>query len=1239
MPYKLQKKPKHNLFWVVNKRTGEKYSKEPLPKSRAEAQMRALYASERMTGGNVISVEHPMVQDAIAEAMKDIKINLIQQVNAQQQIEQSKLSGGYQGSDDLYDGKSIARYVEPTADVAFLDLLKEIGQGLVKFFNFIKEGLGTIPVVGGFLSAVAGLLASPLEVVGYTLQGNLHEAIIALDTIAKELPVIGIIRNVGSIINELAHGRNPADALKELGESVITTVESVATAGASTVLGKLASTAIADFQVIGFKGAVKGSLGSGNVIRESIKSGIYAGIATSIKQKMMSPDLAEKVMGIVLKNELETNPELPAYSFESPITGNVVNVLLEAIADYPPDGQSILAQRDDSIFNSKALANAYGYPVPGGDLTKLPLDLRKQFFHDDTDPQREQIIRQLTAEDRALLSTNKLEQIQTAFATDFYNLPYISEVIKNLANGVKYPVDADDRRVVDYIDVPKLLDINTTPYPDELREISRISSREQFSGINNEIAQVGRAVTDYGFLGNQYNYGATPITKKFNYPSAFQETMFNTLETTDDMTALRNFLREINIGIQGQIDIFNQSNEDFRLQILSNFQSVNAELVEQVLEGVLQEISDAGGSITREQYDLFKTAGEQSLNANIETVANPMIQEAIDNQEKEDGTALSEEQISILMDDISTALSEQLEETVFNAINGLAYDSQYTKRQEDLDDVNQQIDELLSKLRVYIDSVGAKNIDYSNPPMVSSLPSGTANDDLMQRGRYTDTWKELQSLFNKRTSLMNASLEAFTNTNPTLANELAVPELINQFKTSFEINRQQQVNRLRYELGEELKISTDVGTGKITYGSAYPKFLKSPEGIAIAKKLKQQNTAILKKPLPPSPGAPPQSPDTKPRVPFVPPSLPSEYKTRIFNLIEAWIDTDAELSSTRRMLQSQGRYATDNFVKLYADAMIKKSDSSLGDLLPVLQTYQDEYSKAYIAWTKIFSDRYVNYSAEFKEYDKLAQVYNTAVKEKEEASSGINLQMQKAFATSEFYKNYVEDAVDILLENLQEEEDEGIQKLEENPGKYTVNTFTVDDLKRSLGLLPPLPPPPPKTIPPPALQKKKPVSVPIPTLNKTPPTDTITPALQKKPQQTSAVVSTIAPPLSTKTKPVAVPSLPPPTQVQTTITPALQKTPPQSVSTSLTITPPPAIQEASILTTTAPAQNPDFVKAMEEITKYQTQRQAELGANPVFPERIPTVVQTMNRMFPAVSNSTTFNRQDGRRVATRFGRK
>lgn len=47
MPYKLQKLRGKELYFVVNKLTGKKYSADPLTKSKAEAQLKALYSSTK----------------------------------------------------------------------------------------------------------------------------------------------------------------------------------------------------------------------------------------------------------------------------------------------------------------------------------------------------------------------------------------------------------------------------------------------------------------------------------------------------------------------------------------------------------------------------------------------------------------------------------------------------------------------------------------------------------------------------------------------------------------------------------------------------------------------------------------------------------------------------------------------------------------------------------------------------------------------------------------------------------------------------------------------------------------------------------------------------------------------------------------------------------------------------------------------------------------------------------------
>lgn len=59
MPFGLRKQPKKDLYWVINKETGKKFSKEAMPKERAEAQMRALYANVPDAKGGMILKGRP----------------------------------------------------------------------------------------------------------------------------------------------------------------------------------------------------------------------------------------------------------------------------------------------------------------------------------------------------------------------------------------------------------------------------------------------------------------------------------------------------------------------------------------------------------------------------------------------------------------------------------------------------------------------------------------------------------------------------------------------------------------------------------------------------------------------------------------------------------------------------------------------------------------------------------------------------------------------------------------------------------------------------------------------------------------------------------------------------------------------------------------------------------------------------------------------------------------------------
>lgn len=46
--FTLRKARGKELYWVVNKETGKKYSKEPIPKERAKKQMKLLYMITRL---------------------------------------------------------------------------------------------------------------------------------------------------------------------------------------------------------------------------------------------------------------------------------------------------------------------------------------------------------------------------------------------------------------------------------------------------------------------------------------------------------------------------------------------------------------------------------------------------------------------------------------------------------------------------------------------------------------------------------------------------------------------------------------------------------------------------------------------------------------------------------------------------------------------------------------------------------------------------------------------------------------------------------------------------------------------------------------------------------------------------------------------------------------------------------------------------------------------------------------
>jgi hypothetical protein len=114
MPYKLRKAPKRDLYWVVGP-DGKHHSKDPMPKDRAEAQRRAIYASETKRGGEGSDSDSSSDEEEDGDK-KDIKANLklmMYLYDIDEIIEQLNDGSSTDEIIDAYKGfeKKIAKYL------------------------------------------------------------------------------------------------------------------------------------------------------------------------------------------------------------------------------------------------------------------------------------------------------------------------------------------------------------------------------------------------------------------------------------------------------------------------------------------------------------------------------------------------------------------------------------------------------------------------------------------------------------------------------------------------------------------------------------------------------------------------------------------------------------------------------------------------------------------------------------------------------------------------------------------------------------------------------------------------------------------------------------------------------------------------------------------------------------------------------------------------------------------------
>jgi len=135
MPYGIRKSPNKNLYWVYNKETGKKFSKKPIPRERAEAQRRAIYASENgyklnrsrrysrsrsLRGGNIRSL------NSLREKLRKNEVERQQQNNQAKLQAEQDLETLYKKLDEgLLPGIRFSRLSEDTKNMYKVTYVEE----------------------------------------------------------------------------------------------------------------------------------------------------------------------------------------------------------------------------------------------------------------------------------------------------------------------------------------------------------------------------------------------------------------------------------------------------------------------------------------------------------------------------------------------------------------------------------------------------------------------------------------------------------------------------------------------------------------------------------------------------------------------------------------------------------------------------------------------------------------------------------------------------------------------------------------------------------------------------------------------------------------------------------------------------------------------------------------------------------------------------------------------------------
>jgi hypothetical protein len=205
--YRLRKAPRRDLYWVVSTDSGEKHSKDPLPKKRAEAQMRALYAAKAKRGGQyfnpLVSAAKGTLKEDVAKATEEQAARL----SREQAAYKERVAKATEAPEWI---KGLESGVETVASLG--EKLPGVGKAFEMGNQLRRELFGSIS------DSHQGSGKHPLLRGGYGLQDLVHDMALAMLKLAPMLdsPQQAEVRKIWDYQDKQARGKSYSDEVNEM---------------------------------------------------------------------------------------------------------------------------------------------------------------------------------------------------------------------------------------------------------------------------------------------------------------------------------------------------------------------------------------------------------------------------------------------------------------------------------------------------------------------------------------------------------------------------------------------------------------------------------------------------------------------------------------------------------------------------------------------------------------------------------------------------------------------------------------------------------------------------------------------------------------------------------------------------------------------------------------------------------------------------------------------------------------